>query len=604
MKIARLAVLALLTCAFLDRAATARADSFVGLAEPDYASPLKAKQAGPIASRHVTHLVYPVLGFPSLVEPSGSIPARVLLKDGGGTSDFAATLVSQGPLTPRVALRATGTRTYDPLTGVYVVDFEVPAGTAPAVYDLELTSAQFPTDRQPCCVRVLPPDHLERGFAVVSDTQAQDIRTTVLPQRIEQMLSEVRLRDPAFVVYCGDVNFGTDYATEYEENWQLFARSGLAIFFTPGNHDGYATVIPMPAPAPPRVDRDGLDSFKQTFGPILYSFDWGRYHFVSVNSFGGPPERRNALGILCTNYGGQIEAPELAWLEKDVKDATARGKESILFMHHNHAGSFKPNGNSYPFPVPALANQDWNDTVSRDQLERIVGQNKVTHVLYGHIHQDAYDERTVAGKVVKYVATTTLSCGSASRFGYRWLTTKAGAIQELHYMGTQQQSVPIPAVGVNVAAVFSGRNDGTEESLDATITSRLLQPAGATVELFVKPGRKLRARGAGVLESVTTTAAGRVARVRANVAASAFVVVGVEPEPAPAPPSTAPVTSGIVTPGSTVSPLLGGGGHGGSGCALGAGEADPRAAASLVLLLFLLLGVKSKLVRCSGGAAR
>src|SRR5581483_1605237 len=246
--------------------------------------------------------------FPSLVEPAGTIALKVLLPNGGKTADFLAFIETAASPTPaRFSLSLAGAPTYDAATGVYTVPVSVPRDATPGVYDLALTSADFTlatTDRQPNAVRVLDPARKSPCFAIIADSQTQDINTQVPPQRLQAMLEEIRLRAPDFVLFCGDWNFGSDYTSEYEENRRIFAASGLAIFYVPKNHDGYATVIPLTSgPNPPgRVERDGLEAWKRYVGPTLYSFDWLGQHFVGINSMGGPPERRNSVGILNTNY--------------------------------------------------------------------------------------------------------------------------------------------------------------------------------------------------------------------------------------------------------------------------------------------------------------
>ncbi|MEZ0228152.1 MAG: metallophosphoesterase [Planctomycetota bacterium] len=582
-------------------ATSARADSFVGLFEPDYASDAKVKQTKPFLSKRIRHLSYPVMGFPSLVEPAGTIPMRVLLPNGGKTGDFKATLVTAATATPAsFALVPTGQQSYDPATGVYTVEVSVPKDVPPAVYDLELQSADFPAptkDRQPNAVRVLDPARTAPQFAIIADTQTQDVTTQVPPQRLVEMLTEIRLRSPDFVIFVGDWNFGSDYTTEYEENWNIFATSGLAIFCVPGNHDGYATVIPLsPGPNPPgRVERDGLESWKKYVGPTLFSFDYLGQHFVGINSMGGTPERRNSVGILVTNYGGFVDQDHLDWIERDVAAATARGKKTVLFMHHNPASPAQGDQVAYPFPIPTFSGQDWNDAPSKTRLEDIIARYDVSHVLYGHIHHDHYDDVTIGNKVIPHVATTTMDCGALKNHGYRWMQTIGGRISEINYMGLKQQSVPFPALGLNLETTWSGPRDGTETTLSATIASRLIHPTTVIVELPVRRAGALIAKG-GTLDSVVLSGTSSVALVRVDVPAGGQATVSVEPDPN-VPNRTAPRSGGTAAPGSTRgagTPLTNGGGGGGSGgCALGASPNTSSELVPLLLVLLVLLGRKA-----------
>lgn len=578
----------------------ARADSFTGLFEPDYASTAKVRQTNKFLSQPNKHLAYPVLGFPSLVEPSGKIPLRVLLPNGGKTGDWKATLESSAtPAPARFSLTQTGVQSYDAATGVYTVEVAVPKDVVPGTYDLELVSADFTlakTDRQFNAVRVLDPARKAPSFAIIADSQTQDINTQVGPQRLIAMLDEIRTRSPDFVLFVGDWNFGSDYTAEYEENWKIFSRSGLAIFYVPGNHDGYATVIPLsPGPNPPgRVERDGLECWKRYVGPTLYSFDYLEQHFVAINSMGGTPERRNSVGILVTNYGGFVDQEHLDWIERDVADATARGKKTVLFMHHNPSSPPQGDHVAYPFPIPTFSGQDWNDANSKTRLDDIIARYDVSHVLYGHIHNDKYDDVTVGNKVIPHVATTTIDCGPLDTLGYRWMQTVGGRIAEIHYQGLKQQSVPFPALGLNVETTFSGARDGSERTLSATVTSRLIGAATVVLELPVQRANGLRVQG-GVLESVVVSSNNAsVARVRVEVPAGGQATVSVEPDPN----APAARTGGTTAPGATRTGAVSGGRRGGGGgCELaGAGRSSPAAIAPLLLVLVALLGRKA----CSG----
>jgi hypothetical protein len=534
---------------------TARADSFTGLYDPAYSSDDRNSQTTGFPGRPIKHLVYPVLGFPSLVEVSGTIGVKVLLPDGGATNDWQASLETSASLAPeQVTLAVTGNQEFDPQTNVYTVEVQVPAGTLPGVYDLILSSASFTLtngqpDRQPNAVRVLRPGRTNPSFVVIADSQLEDVRTTESPDRLRAMLAEIRLRDPDFCLFVGDMCFGSDYGQEYEQNWSIYSQSGLAIFYVPGNHDGYATVVAPddPTSAPGELQRDGLNYWRRYIGPTVYSFDWLGLHFVGMNSMGGPPDRRNALGIVAGNYGGFVDPDALDWIEQDVANATTRGQQSVLFLHHDPSAALTPDSQAYPLPTPTTAFQSWNDAASQQRIESLVANQSVSHVLFGHIHQDSYAEVSLGGRNVPFVATTTLLCGHPDDYGYRVVQTSGGVISQIHYNGLKHQSVPFPGGGgVNIEADFTGPLDGSATTLDATVPNRLLFPVDVRLTLPVQPASGgLRARGAAVLESIGIAENGAwVARVTASIAAGDQVSVGVEPDP----------TGAGLQPGQTPSP--------------------------------------------------
>jgi len=168
-----------------------------------------------------------------------------------------------------------------------------PTGPLPAAID-------FPFDK------VTEPD----AFKVIwfADTQAQT--PAELDYLRDDVIAELVGTEAAFGVTAGDVVY--DDLTLYPRHNRLVGRIGIPWYNLPGNHD-----LNFLSPD----DRHSLETFKRTFGPTYYSFDYGRVHFVMLDSvvYHGRNAGRakpNAWGA--GTYEGRISQRQLAWLANDL----------------------------------------------------------------------------------------------------------------------------------------------------------------------------------------------------------------------------------------------------------------------------------------------
>ncbi len=602
--------------------ASLRADSFVSLPDRDYSDDHRLVQTDPRPHAPVGAIVYPVLGFPSVVAPGDSIEVLVAHADGGATTAWAARLVTAvDPAPQTVPLVVTG-HAWDAATDTYLVSVAVPDATPEDTFDLVVTAATLPggEDRQRNAVRV----RRERGrnlrIVHVADGQLQDVSTLVSPLIAAQTLEEIRLLQPDLVIYSGDIAFGGDYVAEYRENYELFAGSGLAIHLAPGNHDGYATIIPTastPADDPPgQLARDGLHYWADTYGPTHYAFRLAGFRFVAMNTYDGEAKRRNGLGFFVGNFGGQVDPAQLAWIADQTRAGTDAGEDVILIGHHDPRGPITPNRDSYPWPAPRGSFQIWNDQGSSDELLRLIANDHVTAVLLGHEHGDEHDELVVnAGapdeRRVPFIKTTTLSEGALDRHGYRLIEIRDGRIDRIDYE-PGQQSIPA-GLGRRVFAVLSGANDGREASLTAALDNRLTRTMTITLELTVATTPD----GLAVTAAAPLTASVREVVATDVGASKAYVEVTLPPLTTAASLELAPAVGGgglqpgfqrdapggssgnggggTTTPGATTPPAprrLGGGGGGGGGCRGGNGTPGSLAPLLLLAAAMLVLGTR------------
>jgi len=176
------------------------------------------------------------------------------------------------------------------------------------------------------------------AFAVCGDNRDGDYIYS-------QLLSLVMADQSAFLINNGDlVPYG--FALFYEHFRQLMAPFQKPFYPVPGNHDLFF---------------GSLDNFLQYSGAPAghYSLDYGSVHFTIVNS---------SLG--------DLDAPELAWLEADL--AATRQPVKMVFLHHP---PFDPHGGDHILGRGAA------------ELMALAVKYQVRYVIAGHIHGYAREVR-------------------------------------------------------------------------------------------------------------------------------------------------------------------------------------------------------------------
>lgn len=155
---------------------------------------------------------------------------------------------------------------------------------------------------------------------------------------LEQVIEEINLVRPDFVLVAGDLTFGVHPRAapyEYEDAWRLFDRLEVPSFFSPGNHDLYAfddysgdDVHAM----------DGLEMWQVYFGPAYYSVDIGRdLHLVSLNTFDWEERMPFPPPDFPTRSGGQIRQQQFDWLHGDLASYRAANPRGaiVTLAHHD-----------------------------------------------------------------------------------------------------------------------------------------------------------------------------------------------------------------------------------------------------------------------------
>lgn len=201
-------------------------------------------------------------------------------------------------------------------------------------------------------------------------------RTTGWPEGIDVLdagIAEIQARDVDFAVTVGDMINGytrlpDDWMAEMEEWKEHVAPLDEPIYPTAGNHDTW------PGTHTEELDHSNEALYEENFGPLYYSFDVGRTHFVMLYS-------DEAL-----SWTPSIGEDQIAWLREDL--ASIDADHLFVFLHR---------------PM-------WED--EPDAWEPIhdllVDTGNARAVIAGHIHTyERYPDRDG----IMYLATAT--CGGA-----------------------------------------------------------------------------------------------------------------------------------------------------------------------------------------------
>lgn len=144
---------------------------------------------------------------------------------------------------------------------------------------------------------------------------------------LNKAVGEFKEISPDFVVSTGDlVNEGDGRTISEALATQWFGAYRTAIstlsmpvYNAPGNHDAANLACEAAAGATAGCSKD---SFRTSFGPTYYSFDWGQFHCVVLD----PNEVSGGSEMF------EIKASQLSWLQSDL-GRRQKGSSVLVFCH-------------------------------------------------------------------------------------------------------------------------------------------------------------------------------------------------------------------------------------------------------------------------------
>lgn len=439
----------------------------------------------------IQELIWPTIGYPAMIVGGGEVTLEVDLSAGerkagqpGEVTEWRAAIgASRSELDGlEYELECGGSwkgkserwphdSRFGSAAEVWHVEFEVPEGAVPELYDLSIeaeTSLGTVSDGQEHALAVVEDDDDNFTYISLADVHVhrRDISTWVsaqtdkgispegVPLFFYEAIDQVNLVRPDFVVMLGDYvraqNDPGDYEIEFENYFRALQRFQVPVFMVPGNHDLYVCGV------------DGKRVWEENIGPLYYSFDVGDCHFACVNTYQWPYQDR----VVMSKFGGLISYPrkwqgqilgagddeetmppegQPAWLRDDL---AAHG-ESLLRIVLLHHCPFTPEGKGAAFDNQEFAAvlRFGGGGAGREALRKLFSQKKVDLVMSGHRHHDDVGtspweegggETVYAGQTCVYFDEG----GVQDKYpGYRLVGVQEGSLEGLTYTD-ERHSLP------------------------------------------------------------------------------------------------------------------------------------------------------------------
>ncbi|MEA3208230.1 MAG: hypothetical protein QOE70_1287 [Chthoniobacter sp.] len=187
----------------------------------------------------------------------------------------------------------------------------------------------------------------EFTFAVMGDCRAT-LPTTPLPRVFHDIVRDMALLRPAFVLFAGDAIYGYGQTrqyllNEYDRFRAAVAPAGIPFFNAPGNHEMQS-------------EPTAVEALKAAGQALYGSFDIGRYHFIALNTDEVNLEQR-------------VTGPQFEWLKADLE--LNKGAAGIFVWMHR--------------PMDSWFRDDFNPD-DRDALRGLFKKYPVKAVFAAHDH--------------------------------------------------------------------------------------------------------------------------------------------------------------------------------------------------------------------------
>lgn len=99
---------------------------------------------------------------------------------------------------------------------------------------------------------------------------------------------------------------------------------------------------------------DGFHQWQRTYGPLNFSFQFKKNHYISLNSYDLRQHVRSGWGMFTVNYGGGISAVQEEWLKREL--ASHAADDVVLLAHHDPRGGHRSIDRGYYFAQLAYKN--------------------------------------------------------------------------------------------------------------------------------------------------------------------------------------------------------------------------------------------------------
>jgi 3',5'-cyclic AMP phosphodiesterase CpdA len=256
------------------------------------------------------------------------------------------------------------------------------------------------------------------NFAVVTDIHLNTLTTSVYGCEpnldiAEDCFKKIKELNPEFILILGDIVNGKNYEIEYSAFFEFIKKLEIPTFIIPGNHDLARILVREKKEL---KQQDGKEYWKKYFGNDYFTFEYGDFYFIGLNSYDWEDEKRIIL-----ESRGAIRKEQIKFLEDKLKEAKRKKKKIIVFAHH-------------PVHTDNKAENDFSE-IGKEEVMELLLKYKVLAFFFGHTHWDSLD---VIGDIL-FVGTTTFSGTpfNNSYQGFRIIEVKNGKITKIDFKSTK-----------------------------------------------------------------------------------------------------------------------------------------------------------------------
>lgn len=404
-----------------------------------------------IKSNEKIKIIYPLSTVPALVEKNSSF--NIIFKAPVFENVYAYISTAYEPVIDETWLNIENISRQD---DTWTICASVPLLTHEELYNLSIIVSVEGIYYEKSCPRSVSVfNEFSDNFTFVHLTDLhigdprgflESISQTIDYRSIERCIDEINLLHPDFVIISGDLVYGQlypfEYSIEYKICYEMIQKFDVPTFLCPGNHDGYF-----------KFKEDGLSFWKNYFGPLNYSFNYGNYHFLSINSFDMSAFFRLTISFIPMNWGGSISQKQLSWIQQDLNESDY--DLTFMFMHHNPL---------WETTKDSLIRKPYEN---REKLLSLIDDNNVDMVLAGHVH---YDSVNIVNDTI-FITTTTPESKIEQEdgyWGYRLIEIKNGTIASYNYK-EPKYSIPSYKLTHNILTSQSTASAEIKNQLDKDI---------------------------------------------------------------------------------------------------------------------------------------
>ncbi|MBK6460818.1 MAG: metallophosphoesterase [Myxococcales bacterium] len=94
---------------------------------------------------------------------------------------------------------------------------------------------------------------------------------------------------------------------------------------------------------------DGLQQWQKTYGPLYFSWKFGKNRYINLHSYEMRQHRRSGWGMYTVNYGGALSDVQVDWIDRELTRAGDDGGDVVMLAHHDPRGGHNGEDFGYLF---------------------------------------------------------------------------------------------------------------------------------------------------------------------------------------------------------------------------------------------------------------